>query len=134
MVDRKPLVYVAGAYHGILPEDAVLNIAKAEKTSIELIRNGWDVFTPHKNTSGYERYEDGHILQRTWIDMDLNILSRCDYMFVMDNWHNSAVTREEMSFAAAHNIPIYFEEECPATEFSLRYTDGINGVYVIRMG
>ena len=47
-----PLIYVAGAYAG----DVSANIIKAERVSIALIRNGWHVFTPHKNTAGYERW------------------------------------------------------------------------------
>ena len=75
------LIYVAGAYNG----DITKNIAKAEQVSIDLIRNGWHVFTPHKNTAGYERYECDGVSKETWIVMDLNILSRCDAMYVMDN-------------------------------------------------
>ena len=119
----QPLLYVAGAYDGDLPEDTLFNIVKAEKASIELIRNGWHVFTPHKNTAGYERYVDGQITRRTWIDMDLNILHRCDGMYVLDNWRTSDGTKEEMLFANACGIPIYFEEDFPAADFRVP-TDG----------
>lgn len=119
MLGTTPLIYVAGAYIGLLPEDVMFNIAKAEKASIDLIRNGWHVFTPHKNTAGYERYEDGHITKRTWIDMDLDILERCDCMYVLDNWRRSHGTREEMAFAYHNDIPIFFEEDIPAIEFNV---------------
>ena len=115
---QKELLYVAGAYHSDLPENIAFNIAKAEKVSIELIRNGWDVFTPHKNTAGYERYEDKNINKRTWIDMDLNILARCDGIFVMDNWRTSAGTKEELKFARDNCIPVYFEEVCAPIYFT----------------
>ncbi len=111
--DRKPLVYVAGAYSG----DVAANIAKAESTSIVLIRNGWHVFTPHKNTAGYEQYEDETITKETWIVMDMDILDRCDVMYVMDNWRESKGTQREIAFADKHCIPIYFEETRPLHEF-----------------
>lgn len=107
------LVYVAGAYSG----DVVANIAKAEQASIELIRHGWHVITPHKNTSGYERYEDGTITKNTWLEMDMNILSRCDLMYVLDNWRISTGTQNEMRFAKEHGISIFMEEVYPACDF-----------------
>ncbi len=111
--EKRLLVYVAGAYSG----DVSANIAKAEAASIALIRNGWHVFTPHKNTSGYEQYEGGAITIDTWYEMDLNILSRCDVMYVLDNWQESKGTQKEIAFAAKHGIPIFFEEMNPLHTF-----------------
>lgn len=51
-MSRKTLVYVIGAYSGNVKE----NIQKAEEASIALIRAGYHVITPHKNTAGYEKY------------------------------------------------------------------------------
>lgn len=98
---NETLVYVIGAYSGDVEE----NIRKAEEVSIGLIRAGYNVFTPHKNTAGYERYEDGGITRRTWIDMDLNILSRCDAIFIMDNAKGSKGSQTEIAFAEEHGIP-----------------------------
>ena len=44
------LLYIVGAYSGNVLE----NIEKAEVVSINLVRNGFHVITPHKNTPGYE--------------------------------------------------------------------------------
>ena len=108
-----PLIYVAGAYKGNIAK----NITKAEIVSINLIRNGWHVFTPHKNTSHYEQYEDNQLTTQTWIDMDLNMLARCDAIYVMDNWHNSTGTKIEIEFALKHNIPRFYEEFDPSETF-----------------
>ena len=108
---KTPLIYIAGPYSG----DVENNIAKAEKVSIELIRNGWYVFTPHKNTAGYEQYEDrDKISVQTWIDMDLDMLERCDALYVMREWRTSIGTCGEISFAGKVDIPIFFEEFYPA--------------------
>lgn len=111
-----PLLYVAGAYKG----DVSANIAKAEQVSIDLIRNGWHVFTPHKNTSGYEKYEGEELSESTWISMDLGLLARCDALYVMDNWRTSRGTQGEIVFAFTHNIPTFWEECNPANEFKVR--------------
>jgi hypothetical protein len=75
------------------------------------------VFTPHKNTSGYEQYEDETITKETWIVMDMDILNRCDVMYVLDNWRESEGTQKEITFADKHNIPTYFEEMTPLCTF-----------------
>lgn len=110
-----PLIYVAGAYTG----DVAGNIGRAEAASIALIRNGWHVITPHKNTSGYEKYENGTtIIKSTWLEMDLNILARCDAMYVMNGWRTSQGTRGEIDFATENDIPTFYAEIYPVDGFS----------------
>ena len=108
---QKLLVYIIGAYSG----DTKANIAKAEAASIALIRAGYHVFTPHKNTAGYEKYEGSmmnmnnplpHVISwNTWIEMDLHILSKCDAIFIMDNAKDSHGSKIEIEFAKSRNIP-----------------------------
>ena len=100
-----PLIYVAGAYAG----DVSANIIKAERVSIALIRNGWHVFTPHKNTAGYENYDD--IPKSTWLEEDLNILARCDALYVMDNWRTSPGTKGEIAAAQELGLLIIWEDD-----------------------
>lgn len=111
----KKLLYVAGAYSGNTTE----NIKKAEAISINLIRNGFYCITPHKNTSGYEKYEDENITYKTWIEMDLDILSRCDAIYVMQNSHNSNGVKKEIEHAKQLNIPIIYEKDYPCDSFTL---------------
>lgn len=110
-----PLIYVAGAYKG----DTVANTAKAEEISIALIRNKWNVFTPHKNTFGYEKYEDHELSESTWISMDLGMLERCDALYVINNWRESLGTQTEICFADEHGIPTFWEERISANELNV---------------
>jgi nucleoside 2-deoxyribosyltransferase len=103
----KKLVYVAGPYRGNIKK----NIEKAERKSIELIMQGFDVLTPHKNTAGYEKYEDGMITHETWLELGLDLLSRCDVIYVMENAENSEGTQAEIAFALKYNIPFIYEEQ-----------------------
>mgnify|MGYP001225521043 FL=1 len=98
---KKILVYVIGAYSG----NVIENIQKAEDVSIDLIRAGYHVITPHKNTAGYEKYEDDILTYQTWIDLDLNILSRCDAIYIMNSAKESKGSQIEIAFAKKHNIP-----------------------------
>jgi hypothetical protein len=103
----KKLIYVAGPYSG----DVERNIKRAEEVSIRLIRQGYDVITPHKNTAGYERYEDENINYETWMELSLNILSRCDAIYIMKGSEQSKGTQKEIEFAKQHNIEIINEKE-----------------------
>lgn len=117
------LIYVAGPYSG----DIAGNIKRAEKVSIRLIREGYDVITPHKNTAGYERYEDENVTYETWMNLSLNILSRCDAIFVMNGSKQSKGTQREIKFAKFHNIEIINEKKnewviYSETELGVAYT------------
>jgi hypothetical protein len=102
---KKTLVYVIGAYSKNDSGDIQEHIKQAEFVSIRLLRAGYHVFTPHKNTANYEWYEDDFITYRTWIEMDLNILSRCDAIFIMDNAKDSKGSQIEIEFAQSMKIP-----------------------------
>lgn len=106
---KSPLIYVIGAYSS----NPKKNTEEAEAVSIALIRQGFCVLTPHKNTSGYEKYEDEKITYQTWIDMDLEILSRCDVVYVMKKFVNSNGAKKEIEHAQNLGIPIIYEKHCP---------------------
>lgn len=110
-----PLLYVAGAYSG----DVEKNIQIAEQASINLIRNGFHVITPHKNTAGYEWYEDERLTYNTWLEMDLNILSRCDGVYVLKNWVASKGAKQEIAEAHRLNKPVVFERQHPSEVYSV---------------
>lgn len=113
----KKLLYVAGPYSG----DTIGNTARAEEVSIGLISKGFHVFTPHKNTSGYEQYEDEYgIGYETWITMGLDMLSRCDAMYVMNGSERSVGVQKELMFARAKWMPIFHEGIYPYKEFTLK--------------
>ena len=115
------LLYVAGPYSG----DIEQNIKNAERVSINLIRSGFHVMTPHKNTSGYEQYEDEEITYQTWIDMDLNLLWRCDALYVMKNSEQSIGTQNEIEFALNNGIEIIYESD--NSPLTIKPIPGIKG-------
>lgn len=118
------LLYVAGPYSG----DTVDNIARAEEVSIGLIRNGFHVLTPHKNMAGYEQYEGNGIGYKTWIDMDLDLLRRCDAIYIMLNSEMSVGVQKELKFARRKRIPVIHETEYPHATFTLKmYEEMIEG-------
>lgn len=103
----KKLIYIARPYSG----DMEGNIKRAEEVSIQLIREGYHVITPHKNTAGYEKYENDKITYETWMALSLNILSRCDAIYVMNGSTQSNGVQREMEFAKLRNIEILNEKK-----------------------
>lgn len=116
------LLYVAGPYSGEINK----NIADAERVSINLIRNGFHVLTPHKNTQNYEIYEDENITMDTWLQLDFDLLSRCDAIYLMKKWRESSGAIGEYKFAMARNITIIFEKVYPSETFTLKMYMGLN--------
>ncbi len=102
-----PLLYVAGPYSANETYSEQDHIKRAEQASIQLIKQGFHVITPHKNTDGYEKYEDGNITFDTWIEMDLNILKRCDGIYLFGEYKKSRGSMIELNCALENNIPVF---------------------------
>ena len=114
-----PLLYVAGPYsaNGIYTEQD--HIYQAEQVSIQLIKQGFHVITPHKNTDGYEKYEDDKITFDTWIKMDINILKRCDGIYLFGDFEKSRGAMIELKYARKHTMPIFKERLFPLDIFTV---------------
>lgn len=97
------LIYVAGAY----TSNPSKNMEIAEKASIELIRNGFAVFTPHKNFYDYQKYED--VDYETYLQIDFEIISRCNAVYVLDNWNESPGTKREIGYCDSIGIPVLYQ-------------------------
>lgn len=104
------LIYVAGPYTGKTHSEIDDNIEKAEAASIVLFQKGWNVFTPHKNTAHYEKYEAvAGLTYHTWIETTADMLRRCDAIFMMKEWERSSGAKAELVIAQEMGIPIFYE-------------------------
>ena len=117
----KYLLYIVGPYSGKNHEEISENIKRAEDVSISLIRNGFHVITPHKNTAHYEVYEDDDLTRDSWIAMNLDILSRCDGIYVMKGYTKSTGSLKEIDYAKSCNKPLFFEDYVSADEMTPLY-------------
>jgi hypothetical protein len=107
------VIYVSGKYTGNNPTEVYLNILKAEISSVKLFKKGWCVLTPHKNMANYEYYEspDNDLDYNFWIKCDLELLDRCDVLFMMTDWRESKGACIEREYAIQKNIPIFYEDD-----------------------
>lgn len=100
-----PVVYIAGKYSDTDFWNIDRNIHKARKVAIALVEAGIAPITPHLNHYHFE--DDCGATYGQYLAGDLEILKRCDAIFLLDNWMDSAGTKKERLFAMERKIPIF---------------------------
>jgi len=106
------LIYIAGPYNAMTPVGIRKNIAKAEEAAIELWALGWSVICPHKNISGFEKYESTHDVDYdTWLQGDLEQVRRCDAIFMLNGWEVSNGAIMERKEAMLYRIGIFYQKD-----------------------
>jgi len=95
------LVYVAGPYRG----DIDANIEHAREAAQRLWSLGYAVVCPHLNTAHF----DGLIPDEEFLAGDLEILKRCDAIYMLHNWHKSVGSCEEYRLAKELGLEIMYE-------------------------
>ena len=103
---KPTLVYIAGPYRGRTTAEITGNIRRAEQYTEKLLRMGFFVYCPHKNTS----HLDGCVPETFFLDMGLEMLRRCDAIFVMPDSEYSLGTAAEIQLARELGKEFIFEE------------------------
>ena len=83
------------------------------KVAADLIKKGFAVISPISQSHPIAVQENIEGTFDTWADMDYNIISRCDMVFVFcqDGWDKSEGVMKEIAFARQNNIPVIFIDE-----------------------
>jgi len=119
-----PLIYVAGAYRARLWKPAwtmtvfyplwrvykfiveANNIRKARKASLKLWKTGlWAVICPHSNTGFFPDHA------ADWLKGDLEMLKRCEAIYMLKGWRESEGAKKEWMLAVAMGIKVIYEYE-----------------------
>jgi hypothetical protein len=100
------VIYIAGPYRSRTEYGLELNIRAAERAQIRLMREGWMVFNPHKNSG----HLGGTMPDNFFLAGDLEILRRCDAIFMLKKWELSAGAKDELKLARKLKLEIIFEE------------------------
>ena len=105
------VIYVSGHYLGDRTEWGIKqNIELAEKAARELWDEGWAVICPHKNSAfmgGLRENPDED--RRLWLDGDLELLRRCDTIFMVKGWETSRGANEELALAQQLGLEVIYE-------------------------
>ena len=103
-------IYVAGPFRASSVWEMEANIRRAEEVALEVWRKGYAAICPHAMT----RFYQGALPDETWLDGDLEILSRCDGVLMVGEWWRSVGSRREQETAIRLEIPLYYSlDELP---------------------
>jgi len=96
------VIYVSGKYRAKTIFGVALNIWRARRASQRLWQEGWAVICPHMNTAFF----DGEDI---YIRGDCEFIKRCDAIYMLKNWQNSAGASIEFQVARDNGLEIHFE-------------------------
>ncbi|MCF7634828.1 MAG: hypothetical protein LLF82_000294 [Dehalococcoides mccartyi] len=103
------VIYVAGKYRAETKEGIEANIQKARHAAIKLWQLGWAVICPHLNTAHF----DGEAPDSVWLKGDLEILSRCDAIYMLEGWEQSTGAKSEHELARSIGKAILYDVLLP---------------------
>ncbi len=97
------VIYVAGRYSAPTEAQVKENIAIAEKYAQKIWKAGHAAICPHLNTAHW-----GNLLTHDqFIAGDLEIIKRCDAVYLIPGWEHSKGARQENAFAVNRRIPTF---------------------------
>ncbi len=107
------VVYIAGAFRAKTQWEIMQNVRKAEDASLKLWKLGYAVICPHTMT----QYFHNECPDKVWLDGCLELLKRCDAIYLVDGWQDSAGSLEEYKLAKELGLLIMSnrksEKTCP---------------------
>lgn len=99
------VIFVSGPYRANNLQGVLANIRKARKVSLKLWLEGWAAICCHSNTALF----DGAAPDNIWLEGDLEILRRCDAIYMIDGWENSEGAISEFKLAQELGLEIIYE-------------------------
>ncbi len=102
--NKLPVIYIAGPYRSDTEWGLIQNIREAEACAIDVWTAGGVAYCPHKNTAHFGGICDSQV----WLEGDLEILSRCDAIYVTSDWHHSKGATAEVEFAMQNSIQVLY--------------------------
>jgi hypothetical protein len=99
------LIYIAGPYRGANAWEVEQNIREAERWGIEVAKLGAYPVIPHSNTRGY--FEHVQSDPNFWLGGTLELMRRCDGVFLTPTWNRSSGARAEAEEAVKLHMPIF---------------------------
>jgi nucleoside 2-deoxyribosyltransferase len=104
-IEVMKLIYVAGKFRGKNHWEVRTNVLRAEEAALQLAINGAFPVVPHKNTENF----DGLLTDKFWLDGTMELMRRCDGVWIFNQHHldTSTGTRAEMAEARRLDIPVF---------------------------
>jgi hypothetical protein len=114
------IVYIAGRYSGNTLDEVARNIDEARTVALMLAERRIPFLCTILQTAHFDSLlaesDPGY---GYWIQCSLEVVKRCDAVFLVPNWQQSNGARKEVEYARAYGIPA-FEDIDALTAWSAR--------------
>ena len=97
------LIYICGPFRAETYWAQEQNVRVAEDAAVSCWRHGFAVICPHANT----RFFQGAVPDKVWLEGDLEIVRRCDALYLVDGWQHSEGASGEIELAGKLGIPVF---------------------------
>ncbi len=104
---RMHVVFISGAFRGANAWEIHQNVLRAEKATAKLIGEGYAVICPHTMTQNLS----GLYPDRLFLDMCLELLRRCDIIYMLEGWSSSNGSCDELEEAERLGLEVMYEGE-----------------------
>jgi len=101
------LILISGPYRAKTEWELTENIRHAEAAAIKMWKEGWAVICPHKNSAWFGGICDDSV----WLEGDLEMLRRCDAIYMLNTWHRSEGAISELKVAQRLGLEIIYEKK-----------------------
>jgi hypothetical protein len=100
------VIYIAGAFRAKTQWGIMQNVRHAEDASLRLWKDGKVVVCPHTMTQHFQNEcED-----KVWLDGCLELVKRCDAIYMLKGWEDSEGSRAEWKLASDLGKEIIYED------------------------
>ena len=95
IVQSIKVIYIAGAFRAKTQWGIMQNVRKAEEASLELWKLGFACICPHTMTQHFQNECPDDV----WLTGCIELLKRCDAIYLVDGWMESEGSLEEYKLA-----------------------------------
>ena len=97
---------MSGPYRATSEWQLERHIQAARDAALRLWVDGWAVITPHMNTA----HLGGACPDDVWLSGYLEIMRRCDAVYMLENWQQSRGARAELDEATRLDMPVLYQK------------------------
>lgn len=98
------VVYIAGPFRGRNAWAVHRNVEAAKAWILPIAELGLVPLSPHCLYSDF----DGTMTDRFWLDATMDLLRKCDGIFMMPSWRKSTGAKAELAEASRRGLPAFF--------------------------
>jgi len=103
------VIYISGPYRSNTEYGVKQNILRAEEEALFVWSIGGVALCPHLNTAFFGGANG--LSDDVWLEGDLELVKRCDAIYLIDGWRNSQGAMRELVEATGNNIPAVFSRD-----------------------